>query len=44
MPRSAASSTATSSPSINERGTVLGGAYVTERIMPGVVYIDHGAK
>ncbi len=28
----------------NERGTVLGGAYVTERIMPGVVYIDHGAK
>jgi anaerobic selenocysteine-containing dehydrogenase len=28
----------------NERGTVLGGAYVTERIMPGVIYIDHGAK
>jgi len=28
----------------NERGTVLGGAYVTERLMPGVVYIDHGAK
>jgi anaerobic selenocysteine-containing dehydrogenase len=28
----------------NERGTVLGGAYVTERVMPGVVYIDHGAK
>ncbi len=28
----------------NERGTVLGGAYLTERIMPGVVYIDHGAK
>ena len=28
----------------NERGTVLGGAYITERIMPGVVYIDHGAK
>ena len=28
----------------NERGTVLGGAYVTERIMPGVVYMDHGAK
>jgi anaerobic selenocysteine-containing dehydrogenase len=28
----------------NERGTVLGGAYVTERIMPGVVYIDHGAR
>jgi len=29
---------------INDRGTVLGGAYVTERVMPGVVYIDHGAK
>jgi anaerobic selenocysteine-containing dehydrogenase len=28
----------------NDRGTVLAGAYVTERIMPGVVYIDHGAK
>jgi len=28
----------------NERGTVLGGAYITERIMPGVVYTDHGAK
>lgn len=28
----------------NERGTVLGGAYVTERIMPGVVYQDHGAR
>jgi anaerobic selenocysteine-containing dehydrogenase len=28
----------------NERGTVLAAAYVTERIMPGVVYIDHGAK
>ena len=27
----------------NERGVVLAGAYVTERIMPGVVYIDHGA-
>jgi trimethylamine-N-oxide reductase (cytochrome c) len=23
---------------------VLGGAYVTERIMPGVVYMDHGAR
>jgi len=23
---------------------VLAGAYITERIMPGVVYIDHGAK
>ena len=29
---------------VNERGTVLGGAYVTERVMPGVVYMDHGAK
>ncbi len=29
---------------INDRGTVLGGAYITERVMPGVVYIDHGAK
>jgi len=28
----------------NERGTVLGGVYVTERIMPGVVYMDHGAR
>ena len=28
----------------NERGAVLAGAYVTERIMPGVVYIDHGAR
>lgn len=28
----------------NERGAVLGGAYVTERMMPGVVYIDHGAR
>ena len=28
----------------NDRGTVLGSAYVTERIMPGVIYIDHGAK
>jgi trimethylamine-N-oxide reductase (cytochrome c) len=28
----------------NERGTVMGGAYLTERIMPGVIYIDHGAK
>jgi len=28
----------------NERGTVLAGAYITERVMPGVVYIDHGAK
>ena len=28
----------------NERGGVLCGAYVTERIMPGVVYVDHGAR
>jgi molybdopterin guanine dinucleotide-containing S/N-oxide reductase-like protein len=28
----------------NERGVVLAGAYLTERIMPGVVGIDHGAK
>ncbi len=28
----------------NERGIVLGGAYVTERIMPGVVNMDHGAR
>lgn len=28
----------------NERGMVLCGAYVTERIMPGVVYVDHGAR
>jgi anaerobic selenocysteine-containing dehydrogenase len=28
----------------NERGAVLGGAYITERIMPGAVYIDHGAR
>jgi molybdopterin guanine dinucleotide-containing S/N-oxide reductase-like protein len=28
----------------NERGAVLGGAYVTERIMPGCVYMDHGAR
>jgi trimethylamine-N-oxide reductase (cytochrome c) len=28
----------------NERGTVLAGAYVTERIMPGVIGMDHGAK
>src|SRR5699024_7655480 len=29
---------------LNERGTVLGGAYVTERIMPGAVLQDHGAE
>ena len=28
----------------NERGMVLGGAIVWERIMPGVVYQDHGAR
>jgi len=28
----------------NERGVVLGGATVWERIMPGVVYMDHGAR
>ena len=27
----------------NERGAVLAGAKVWERLMPGVVYIDHGA-
>lgn len=28
----------------NERGTVLGGARVTERIMPGALSQDHGAR
>jgi trimethylamine-N-oxide reductase (cytochrome c) len=28
----------------NERGAVLGGAIVWERVMPGVVYMDHGAR
>ena len=28
----------------NERGGVLVGAYVTERIMPGVISVDHGAR
>ena len=28
----------------NERGIILGGAYITERIMPGVAYMDHGAR
>jgi len=28
----------------NERGTVLCGAYVTERLIPGVVYVDHGSR
>jgi len=28
----------------NERGIVLAGAYVTERLRPGVAYMDHGAR
>jgi anaerobic selenocysteine-containing dehydrogenase len=28
----------------NDRGGVLAGAMITERLMPGVVYIDHGAR
>jgi anaerobic selenocysteine-containing dehydrogenase len=28
----------------NERGAVLAGAYVVERIMPGAVSIDHGSR
>jgi len=28
----------------NERGAVLAGAYVTERVRPGVAYMDHGAR
>ena len=28
----------------NDRGGVLGGAIVSERIVPGVVYMDHGAR
>ena len=28
----------------NERGSVLAGAYVTERLTPGVAYMDHGAR
>ena len=28
----------------NERGIVLAGAYVTERLMPQVCYIDHGSR
>ncbi|MCX8032201.1 MAG: molybdopterin-dependent oxidoreductase [Thermoleophilia bacterium] len=28
----------------NERGAVLAAAWVTERIRPGAVYIDHGAR
>ncbi|MEG0503972.1 MAG: dehydrogenase, partial [Raoultibacter sp.] len=28
----------------NERGAVLGGIRVTERILPGAVYQDHGSR
>jgi len=28
----------------NERGVVLGGAYVTERLTPHVAYMDHGSR
>ncbi|MCL2409276.1 MAG: molybdopterin-dependent oxidoreductase [Oscillospiraceae bacterium] len=28
----------------NERGTVLCGAYVTERLVPQVCYVDHGSR
>jgi trimethylamine-N-oxide reductase (cytochrome c) len=28
----------------NERGVVLGGAYITERLMPQIAYMDHGAR
>ena len=28
----------------NERGVVLCAAYVTERLIPGTVYVDHGAR
>lgn len=28
----------------NERGVVLCGAYVTERVMPSVCYVDHGSR
>ena len=28
----------------NERGTVLGAAYVTERLIPSTCYMDHGAR
>ena len=28
----------------NDRGSVLGGALLTERVMPEVVYQDHGAR
>jgi trimethylamine-N-oxide reductase (cytochrome c) len=28
----------------NDRGALLAGAWVTERVRAGVVYIDHGAR
>jgi trimethylamine-N-oxide reductase (cytochrome c) len=28
----------------NERGVVLCGAYVTERLIPGTCYVDHGSR
>ena len=28
----------------NERGAVLGGAFITQRVRPGVLYQDHGAR
>ena len=28
----------------NERGIVLGGAYITERLIPGTAYMDHGSR
>ncbi|MFC1901860.1 molybdopterin-dependent oxidoreductase [Chloroflexota bacterium] len=28
----------------NERGAVLGGAYLTEKIIPGAISMDHGAR
>ena len=28
----------------NERGIVLGGALVWERLIPGAAYMDHGAR
>ena len=28
----------------NERGTVLCAAYVTERLVPNVIYVDHGSR
>ena len=43
-PRSAASRTATSSRSSTSAASCSCGARVWERIMPGVVYVDHGAR